>query len=315
MERKKDPPFCYERKKVPTISESGQRILFDQLSKQPSCESWGASLGGAGGGNAGPDLNLWLWLAHQRRIAATHPVRSTLHSRAPTCFSVPEHRDLTAFSWDCGHSRLQPGQQDYCVRATVLPGFGHRRSWCFRSDTGFTALGVSPANGGGAISGVVHSTGSVGSLEEFDVREAGYRRVLIPPELLSFADAPEAERRGLRQAVDEGATSVYVYVPEPGSVRPASEDFPICQTYLDTVLEGCLEVGGPSMAEEFVVNTYDWSEFFLDDTPTSRRPWLHRKRYIEIDAVLEQYAERTFVKQVSSSTQREPQSLCQRNPS
>jgi hypothetical protein len=40
--------------------------------------------------------------------------------------------------------RLRPGQTDFCVRATVLPSFGYRRSWCFRSNTGFTALGICP---------------------------------------------------------------------------------------------------------------------------------------------------------------------------
>lgn len=47
--------------------------------------------------------------------------------------------------------------------------------------------------------------------------------------------------------------------------------------YLDTVMEGCIDLGGEAMAEQFVLTTSGWSDFFLDDTPTSRRPWLHRK--------------------------------------
>ena len=36
-----------------------------------------------------------------------------------------------------------------------------------------------------------------------------------------------------------------------------------------------------------------WSQFYLNDVHTSRRPWLHRKRYLEIDALLAASPEHT----------------------
>ena len=39
---------------------------------------------------------------------------------------------------------------------------------------------------------------------------------------------------------------------------------------------GCLDVGGEDMATALLLGTSGWSEFFLNDVPMSRRPWLHR---------------------------------------
>ena len=50
------------------------------------------------------------------------------------------------------------------------------------------------------------------------------------------------------------ATSViYTYVPIE-YLKPTS-DFPICQTYVDCCLVGCLDWGGKAAAEDFIVNT------------------------------------------------------------
>jgi hypothetical protein len=146
---------------------------------------------------------------------------------------------------------------------------------------------------GEEIPGVVHTIGAAASLEEFDERERGYRRVRVPPDALSFADAPEAEARVLTRDVEAGKCVVYMYIPLEASAGTPTEDFPICQTYLDTVMEGCIEMGGEAMAEQFVTTTSGWSDFFLDDTPTSRRPWLNRKHYVLVDAILERHAAHT----------------------
>ena len=47
------------------------------------------------------------------------------------------------------------------------------------------------------------------------------------------------------------------------------------------------------MAEEFILTTGGWSTFFLNDTPSSRRPWLFRKEYNVIDRLLQKYSEKT----------------------
>ena len=67
-----------------------------------------------------------------------------------------------------------------CAIPVRLDGFGYVRSWCFRSSTGFTALGLRLAEAGEAdkVNGVVFEAGQ--DLVSLDRREFGYTRVKIP---------------------------------------------------------------------------------------------------------------------------------------
>ena len=45
-----------------------------------------------------------------------------------------------------------------------------------------------------------------------------------------------------------------------------------------------------AFAAEFVETTFGWSEYYLYDTPTSRRPWLNRPpQWKAIDELLGKY--------------------------
>jgi tetratricopeptide (TPR) repeat protein len=213
-----------------------------------------------------------------------------------------------------------PGQ-----RATVKASWGYRRGWCFRSNTGFTALGIVKCKQRGLdddnddgsnstdatrtpaetlspsdINGVVFRVSSV-LLKDFDLREVGYDRVEVPKDQIVFlpprgddgggAD-PGGRQRGVQLNVREDET-IWVYVPQ--ALRLADEDHPILQSYVDTVCQGCLEWGGEPMCDEFVRLTHDWSPFYLNDTPSSRRPWLFRKEYAVIDRILREHSDRTFL--------------------
>ena len=107
-------------------------------------------------------------------------------------------------------------------------------------------------------------------VEGFDKREVGYDRVNIPLDQMiinpsdTFGQIETDER-------------IWMYVPQ--HFQKADEKHPLLQSYVDTVMHGCLEWGGREMAEEFVLSTDGWSLFFLNDTPFSRRPWLFRKQY------------------------------------
>lgn len=58
------------------------------------------------------------------------------------------------------------------------------------------------------------------------------------------------------------------YVPLAQEV--ASRDFPICQTYLDCVLNGCLEWGGSEAAEFFITSTGKLGFCSLSDSTSMR---------------------------------------------
>jgi hypothetical protein len=201
-----------------------------------------------------------------------------------------------------------PGQQ-----ARILARFGYRRGWNFRSNTGFTALGLTKAKEeerGMDINGVLFRI-TEEMLADFDRREVGYDRVEIMMdniELLAQGSSSdkEEEEEGQAEMNEIPNGKMWVYIPQEASCVEANEDHPILQSYVDTVMQGCLEWGGEQMAMDFVATTNNWSPYFLNDTPSSRRPWLFRKEYNTIDRILSQnpfthYADRRHPEEFASA--------------
>ena len=68
-------------------------------------------------------------------------------------------------------------------------------------------------------------------------------------------------------------------------LQPPSAEYPILQTYVDVCLSGCLE-HGDEFAREFIATTFLWAPWWLNERTLARRPWLHQKQYVKIDALL-----------------------------
>lgn len=199
---------------------------------------------------------------------------------------------------------------DTAMEVSSLPGalvtlkksFGYARQWNFRSSTGFTALGVSPCSDSTSyqaddINGVLFRI-PTSMTPGFDRREVGYKKVRIPLEHLEFQynELTDSSSTALNPQTKFDLTNqdrVWLYVPLPTHTTDADENHPLLQSYVDTVLQGCLEWGGEAMAEQFLLTTGGWSAYFLNDTPSSRRPWLFRKEYNTIDRLLKNHSERT----------------------
>ena len=198
---------------------------------------------------------------------------------------------------------------DNAVAAYLDSEFG-LREWCFRSSTGFTALGLTvkaehlnqrsdncKIQTSPNICGILFPIDSSGMLDSFDSRERGYNRVKVPLHLISLnlsVGCLAAQQRAicLRRKFDEAPNdiTIWVYVPDKEHYFSPSEDYPILQTYIDVCIRGCLQWGGIPYALEFLQSTIGWSEFYLNDAPMSRRPWLHRPDYSIIDSCLEKVA-------------------------
>ena len=63
------------------------------------------------------------------------------------------------------------------------------------------------------------------------------------------------------------------------SLGYAQAQYPICQTYVDTCLVGCLEHGGEAFADDFIRKTDGWNEFWINDRTAPKYP-----RLAKIDA-------------------------------
>ena len=171
------------------------------------------------------------------------------------------------------HSQEQPPPAAWVELSAEA---GYVREWNFRAPSGFTAVGIRHDAGGATeISGVIFEAGIGDALKRFDEREMGYKRVELDPSQLKLLHAHEAAGAALQQGAPRHRFWTYVPIETNG----ASEEHPICQTYVDVCLLGCLERGegiaegeGRRLAERWVLTTGAWSRYWLNDAPMSRRP-------------------------------------------
>jgi len=110
-------------------------------------------------------------------------------------------------------------------------------------------------------------------LARFDRREIGYHRREIAVEdvdLVGYLDTQEhyeiEEHRIFIDAVAGKRSDVKVWVYVPTNPLPPDEEHPIAQTYVDVILQGCMEIH-PDFAREFVQDTIGWNpqELLTDD--------------------------------------------------
>lgn len=75
------------------------------------------------------------------------------------------------------------------------------------------------------------------------------------------ADKEASQSQNLLPSISD-RDRIWTYVPLASHSRPPNNDFPICQTYVDVCVEGCLQHGGPSAASpRCVAPRSKWSRF------------------------------------------------------
>jgi len=126
----------------------------------------------------------------------------------------------------------------------------YKRGWYFHDAEGYTALGITEQVRS-TTNGVLVSV-QKDQLPEFDMREGGYDRVLVPHNKLASGE------KGVFKPEDK----IWTYVVK--NIQKPTQDHPIVQTYLDLTLIGCLE-HGETTAREFVDTTHAWSRHWIND--------------------------------------------------
>ncbi|OAJ92503.1 gamma-glutamylcyclotransferase family protein [Vibrio bivalvicida] len=135
-------------------------------------------------------------------------------------------------------SRQLTGQTSTATPATI---HGFKRYWG-KVDESYILSPLVVDKGQGQVNGVLLEVSDTG-LQEFDVRERGYHRILISTDKL---DAELSLSTG---------DQIWVYIKD--SPEPPCSLSPIMQTYVDTVLAGCLEIS-EQFAQQFVEHTFGW---------------------------------------------------------
>lgn len=126
-------------------------------------------------------------------------------------------------------------------KATPAIAHGLVRYWG-KIDDSYTLSPLVVNKGEGQVNGVLLEVDDA-ALAEFDRRERGYHRIPVEPKQIE-TDQPFNRDH-----------AIWVYVKD--APLPPCANTPIMQSYVDTVLAGCLEVSH-AFAEHFVRHTVGW---------------------------------------------------------
>lgn len=114
------------------------------------------------------------------------------------------------------------------------------------------------------------------NLTRFDEREQGYSRIAIDWQDVVATSSKEKPSSG----------TLWVYVGH--SSKQPNKHKPIMQSYLDVILNGCLDYGEP-FAKRFTQTTLLWQHLVNDRSqPAYLRPLKSTARLNDIDAIIQQ---------------------------
>lgn len=161
----------------------------------------------------------------------------------------------------CANSRAvtAPETGDKLVTPVIVQGL--ERTWAKRTNRGMTAMGVRFVKEGECVGVLVPV--SEDELSMFDQREVGYDRILLNPDtvdVVPFLDDQHYNADDHQTFLDrkehaKDTLRIWVYVQcDP---KPPTPEHPIVQTYVDTILRGCLDIS-EEFAAEFIATTKGW---------------------------------------------------------
>ncbi|GAX13872.1 hypothetical protein FisN_5Lh233 [Fistulifera solaris] len=161
----------------------------------------------------------------------------------------------------CSRSRSLTAPETLDREVTPVLVHGLERTWAKRSTTGMTAMGVRFQEGAECVGVFLPLTDS--ELLQFDEREKGYDRMPLRPadiEPVPFLDPKHYQGKQQQQflrLIKERPDDVCLWVYVQQENQYPTPEHPIVQTYVDTILRGCLSISD-EFATEFIKNTKGW---------------------------------------------------------
>jgi hypothetical protein len=216
---------------------------------------------------------------HQRTVPFAY-LESSHFLRLLSCYI--QHYVFGYGSLICPHSRALTAPSMATKTATPAMVQDMERIWSKRVRTaGMTAMGVRFQTGATCVGVLLPVT--LLELEQFDEREMGYHRVplelnevvVVPfldpilhyghPDHAIFLNAKQQqaqEQPTTRVKSAKPILQIWVYVPQRHI--PPSVEYPIAQTYIDTILRGCLTIS-EEFAKELIATTKGWHPIELGE--------------------------------------------------
>ena len=178
------------------------------------------------------------------------------------------------------------------IPARISPEFGYRRVWNYKNPTSqMYALGLEScldSTKASTINGVIFPVIEK-DLHKFNERELNYSLKEIPKkmiETLSWIKIPEKSNIWTYIPILNKSKSDYDSGSNSENTSRADYENPICQSYIDLCLEGCLKYG-EDFATEFLDTTFSWNQDWINDRLIPRRPWIYQPLYNKIDTLLQ----------------------------
>lgn len=118
-------------------------------------------------------------------------------------------------------------------------------------------------------------------------REQDYRftSVNVAQLSLSYDDA-------VKETLAAWLSARELWICETLHTQPATDEYPVNQSYVDTCLAGCLELGGESAARDFIQSTKAWDHPRVNDRQAPNYPRAARvspEVHTTIDGLLHEY--------------------------
>ncbi|KLV08888.1 hypothetical protein ABT56_01345 [Photobacterium aquae] len=143
------------------------------------------------------------------------------------------------------YSRQMTGNTQAAIPVTV---HGLERHWG-KVNGSYQIAPLVARMGKGHCNGVLVEVDEA-ALAQFDLREKGYTRVALEPGQIETFDRAQSALNCFNRELP-----LWVYTKD--ETEPPCQHWPIMQTYVDTVLAGCLSIS-PIFAKTFVETTNGW---------------------------------------------------------
>lgn len=115
-------------------------------------------------------------------------------------------------------------------------------------------------------------------------REQDYRFTAVTIDQLNFELSDD-----LTERLIEWLKQRDIWICESLKIEPSEPDYPVHQSYIDTCLAGCLELGGEAAARRFIASTAGWEHDRVNDRTAPRYPRAARvnpEDFVVIDQLL-----------------------------
>ena len=142
--------------------------------------------------------------------------------------------------------------------------FGFERGWITRSEPELQTYVGAYQKKDGWLNAQLVPTHLDPALQK---REQDYRFTPVTIDQLNFELADD-----LTERLIEWIKQRDIWICESLKVEFSSADYPVHQSYIDTCLAGCLELGGEAAARRFIDSTTGWQHHRVNDREAPRYP-------------------------------------------